>query len=227
LFLRWFKWSGVTYLAVLCLLYLVDALNVYRAGGGVLGSIGWVFFPEYREGFVDSLIDFSFSWWIAVVVLFGFAFLLFDDLERLNNLGEKIRRSEERLSSLKGEMGRLKGELQRLEEKKKSLETDIGYLEHKKTVVWNDLEELKERKGNLSLYIEKMFRKAYEEGREKGYKSVITELRSLRAQKSALVDLFNRERELQKVFRRVAGKKLLQFLNEVKKGGVSYRREEG
>jgi chromosome segregation ATPase len=203
---------------VLCLFYLVDAWKVFRAGGGILKSVGWVFFfPGYRKSFVDYLISFSFGWWLAAIVLFVFILYLFDDVEELNNLREKIQSSEKRLSSLKGEIDKLNGELQRLEEKRKDLKTDIDYLEHEKTVVWNDLEELKEQKRNLSLYIEETLRRAYEEGKEKGYRSVLNELRSLRIQKSIVLDLFDRNKEFKDLLKRLTGKTIRQYLEQEKK----------
>lgn len=217
-FFRWLKWSGVGYLVVLCLLYFVDVWRVFRAGGGILKSLGWVFFfPEYRKSFIDYLIPFSFGWWLAAVILFVFILFLFDDVEELNNLREKIRSSEERLSFLRDEIERLSGELQGLEERKKSLKTDIDYLEYEKTLVSDDLEDLKEQKRKLSLYIEETLRRAYEEGREKGYRSVLNELRSLRVQKSIILDLFDNNKELKNLLKKLTGKTIRQYLQEEKK----------
>ena len=215
---RWFKWSGIAYLVVLCFLYLGSAWMVHKAGKEVWESVGWIFFfPKVRGAFVDRLVDFSFGWWLAVAALLVFVIFLFDDWERLNNLGEEIRSSEERLSSLKGEIGRLSGELQRLEERKESLKTDIDYLEREKAAVLDDLEDLEEQKRNLSLYIEETLRRAYEEGREKGYRSVLGELRSLRVQKSIVLDLFDDNEELKKLLKRLTGKTIRQYLREEKK----------
>ena len=215
---RFFKWSGIGYLVVLFLLYLAEAWKVHRAGGRILESIGWVFFfPGYRKSFGDYLIPFSFGWWLVAVVLFVFILYLFDDVEELNNLREKIQSSEKKLDSLKSEIEKLNGELQRLEERKKDLKTDIDYLEHEKTVVWNDLEDLKEQKRSLSLYIEETLQRAYEEGKEKGYRSVLSELRSLRIQKSIILDLFDSNKELKELLKKLTGKTIRQYLQEEKK----------
>jgi len=215
---RFFKWSGIGYLVFLLLLYLADAWKVHKAGGGILESLGWVFFfPGYRKDFVDYLIPFSFGWWLSALVLLFFILFLFDDVEELNNLREKIQSSEKRLSSLKGEIEKLKRELQRLEKKEKSLKTDIDYLEHEKTVVWDDLKNLKEQKRNLSLYIEETLQRAYEEGREKGYRSVLDELRSLRVQKSIILDLFDKNKELKELLKKLTGKTIRQYLEQEKK----------
>jgi len=209
---------GTAYLLVLCFLYLGDAWMVHKAGKGIWESVGWVFFfPKVRRAFVDRLVDFSFGWWMAAVALLVFMVFVFDDLERLDNLGKKIRSSEERLGSLKEEIGRLSGELQRLEERKKNLKTDIDYLEQEKAAVWDDLEELEERRRNLTLYIEETLRKAYEEGKEKGYRSVLDELRSLRVQKSIVLDLFDNNEELKRLLKRLTGKTIRQYLREEKK----------
>jgi len=203
---------------VLFLLYLAEAWKVHRGGGRILESIGWVFFfPGYRKSFVDYLIPFSFGWWLAAVVLFVFVIFLFDDLEELNNLRKRILSSEEKLSFLKSEIEKLNGELQRLEKRKKDLKTDIDYLEHEKTVVWDDLEDLKEQKRNLSLYIEEMLKRAYEEGKEKGYRSVLDELRSLRIQKSIILDLFDANKELKDLLKKLTGKTIRQYLESEKK----------
>lgn len=205
-------------MVVLFLLYLADAWKVHKAGWGVLKSLGWVFFfPGYREHFVDYLITFSAGWWLAVIVLFFFVLYLFDDLERLDNLRERIRDSEGKLISLKGEIERLTGELQGLEEEKKALQRDIDYLDHERANVLADLEDLKEQKKNLSLYIEETLRRAYEEGREKGYRSVLKELRSLRVQKSIILDLFDRNKELKELLKKLTGRTIRQYLQEEKK----------
>jgi len=128
---------------VVCFLYLGDAWIVHKAGKGILESVGWVFFfPKVRDSFVDRLVVFSFGWWMAAFALLVFMVFVFDDLERLDSHGEKIQSSKERLSFLKGEIERLSGELQRLEDRRKSLKTDIDYLEQEKAAVWDDLEEL-------------------------------------------------------------------------------------
>ena len=217
-FFRWIKWSGISYLGLLSLLYFAEAWKVYRAGKGILKSVGWAFFfPKYKEHFVDYLIPLSFGWWSATVVLFVFVLYLFEDWERLSNLQEEIQSSERRLSSLRGELGKLKGELQRLEERKRDLKSDIDYLEYEKTLVSDELEDLKEKKRNLSLYIEEKFQRAYEKGREKGYRSVIDELRSLRVQKSIVLDLFDNNEELKELLKKLTGKTIRQYLREERK----------
>jgi len=87
-----------------------------------------------------------------------------------------------------------------------------------------NLDELKGEIGRLSFKVREALRKGYEEGREKGYRAVINELRSLRIQKSIILDVFDRNKELKSLFKKLTGKTIRQYLEFEKrkrlKGGA-------
>jgi hypothetical protein len=65
------------------------------AGKGALDSIAWIFyFPEHRKSFLYLVFYLSAGWWLASAFLLIFILYLFDDLEELNNLREKIQSAE-------------------------------------------------------------------------------------------------------------------------------------
>jgi len=169
-------------------------------------------FP-FGTGYVTSaLISLMvFYWWI-------------EDLNKLEDLQEKIGNSETELEKLKGEKKKLKSEISTLQKEKenyqsniKKLSQEIRGLSKEKAKLLSSIKSLEEKKGNIASYIEEEFQKGYEAGREQGYQSVITELRSLRLQKSALLKLFDSNKELKTLFKRITGKTVRQYLNEVKK----------
>ena len=142
----------------------------------------------------------------------------------MENLQERIRNSRIELSKLGSEKSKLENEISALQKKKESyqsalegLSQEIRNLSERKNSLLSSIRSLEEKKENLAFYLEEEFRKGYEAGREKGYQSVITELRSLRIQKSALLRVFDGNKELKALFKKVTGKTIRQYLNEVKK----------
>ena len=138
--------------------------------------------------------------------------MIFDDVERLNNLEEKIRSSQQTLKDLNSEIERVSGKLKELEARRSEIEEDMDSLEYERTLLIDNIEELKEEERKLSSRIQKTLQIAYEEGREKGYQSVINELRSLRVQKSIVLDVFDRHKELKSLFKKLTGKTIRQYL---------------
>jgi uncharacterized protein (DUF3084 family) len=217
-FLRWIKWSGIPYLVFVFLFYCLDAFKVYRVSKNIPDSIAWIFsFPGLRKQFTDFLVSFSAGWWLATTVLFIFVVFLFDDVDELNSLKGKIQEARNEIGSLTTEIERLREEIQRLEEEKRILKSDVNSLEYQKKLVARKLEELKEERRNLSTYIKEVLDEAYKEGRERGYRSVIDELRSLRIQKSIVLDLFDNYKELRDLLKKLTGKTIRQYLRDEKK----------
>lgn len=172
----------------------------------------------------SCVVSFGTGYFVSAIVSFVVFWEWIGTLERLEGLEERIGVFEDELKKLEERKKELEGKISELEEKERDYQTKVKELSQKVENLSKErkelltlLGELEERKRNLSSYIEEAIAKGYEEGKEKGYRSVITELRSLRAQKSALVDLFSKNRELREVFKKVTGKKLIQFLNEAKK----------
>ncbi len=139
------------------------------------------------------------------------------ELSRYENLRERSNELEKKVSALTQKEKELRGRVGALQKEKGSLSASVSDLRKAAEVLKSEVLKLEEKRRNLDKLIKKALEKGYKEGHEKAYSSVIEELRSLRAQKSALVDLFNREREFRECFKRVTGMKLLQFLNAAKK----------
>jgi chromosome segregation ATPase len=142
----------------------------------------------------------------------------------LENLQERIRKSKAELKKLGDGKSKLEGEISNLKEEKESCQSDveklsqeIERLSNEKSKLLSSIKSLEEKKENLASYLEEEFQKGYEAGREQGYQSVITELRSLRVQKSALLKLFDSNKELKTLFKKITGKTIRQYLNEAKK----------
>jgi len=201
-------------LLVLLLFYGVWFLWFYFSGVSFWDSLLWFRSSrlDFRFLFYFSFLPLLFSYVLGAGVVLLFCVREVDEVSRYENLQGLIVEAENRLSGLEGRERELQGEVRALEEKKAELESSIEGLDKRRLVLRKDVEELEAKAGRLNELIER----AVKEGRERGYRSVITELRSLRAQKSALVDLFTREKELRETFRRVTGKKFFQFLKEVK-----------
>ena len=151
----------------------------------------------------------------AVGVLASAVFFLREmgKLSRYEGLREKINDAQERLSSLRSKEAELRRKIGELQGREKELSSRVVSLERQREVLSKRTGELQKEISNLEEKIEREINDRW----EKEYQSLLTELRSLRAQKSALVDLFNRERELRECFKKVTGMKLLQFLNAAKK----------
>jgi len=225
LFLRYVKWIGIWYFVTIAVVYFVRVFSVFRSGYGVLKSLGWIFFfPELRKFFISFVLDFSLGWLSAVILAYLFIYWLFENVSELEDIERRIEAVKRELNALRYKRDNVLGEIRMLEEKKGLLKQDIDYLEYDKTLLTDELDELKEEIGRLSFKVREALRKGYEEGREKGYRAVINELRSLRIQKSIILDVFDRNKELKSLFKKLTGKTIRQYLEFEKrkrlKGGA-------
>ncbi len=211
--------------------YVLGSVRGFLDRAGILDSLFWFeSFPERFDWFLRGVVSFGTGYFVSAIVSFVVFWEWIGNLERLERLEEKIGVFKDELKKLEERKKELEGKISELEEKERDYQTKVKKLYRKvenlskeRKELLTFLGELEERKRNLSFYLEEAIAKGYEEGKEKGYRSVITELRSLRAQKSALVDLFSKNRELREVFKKVTGKKLIQFLNEAKKQSLTVR----
>ena len=139
---------------------------------------------------------------------------------------EKLRSWEKQLEHWEGtlrkgfaEFKRLKVEkeeyeraVQSLLDKRVALKKEINNLYNEREVLKNELEYLQEEVDSLDEKILEAEKKGY----QNGYSRVMNELRSLRIQKSAVLDLFKEIPELEDLLLRKKGMSLKRFL-EVEK----------
>jgi len=206
------------YLFLVALLYTASVWQIFRSGVGFLRSVGWIFFYEsVREDFLFKLELGTLIWILAAFISFLFVLLLHDDLDTLNNLESRIKQAQSKLGGLRKEIEKTSSSLENLKREKEILWQDVSQLGRQRNILLAEVDELEVQKRNLSDYIKQTLQKAYEEGREKGYQSVINELRSLRIQKSIILDLFDKNKEFKELLKKLTGKTIRQYLNEEKK----------
>ena len=219
------KWTFSAFVVLILFSYLVEVKNAFQHGAGFLDSLLWFkVFTERLSSFESFLFSLGMGYVASAFVSVAVFWRWIERLERLENLQERIRNSRIELSKLGSEKSKLENEISALQKKKESyqsalegLSQEIKTLSYKKDSLLSSIESLEERNRNLASYLEEEFRKGYEAGREQGYQSVITELRSLRIQKSALLRVFDSNKELKTLFKKITGKTIRQYLNEAKK----------
>ena len=213
--LRFLVLVFVSLLCVFLVFYVTWFLYFWRwEGGDFSSSLFWLFHLKSWRFFIEfSLVPMLLSYGLGFGGVFFYWLKNERDFSKFERLKERIEKHKRTLNALRNEESELRSSISSLREEKKFLSESLSALKRERERLYRELEELEEKAKRLDELIEE----AVNEGRERGYMSVMTELRSLRAQKSALVDLFNREKELREVFKKVTGKTLLQFLNEVKK----------
>ena len=223
------KWIFSSFVAILLFSYLLKAGKFFLNGTDVSDALLWFrIFVEKWTQFKDFFLAFGFGWVVSAFVSFMVFLLWIDDLNKLEDLQERIDDSKIELERLGDEKSKLEKEISNLRKEKgnhqsdvEKLSQEIERLSKKKSKLLSFLRSLEERKENLASYLEEEFQKGYEAGREQGYRSVITELRSLRIQKSALLRVFDGNKELKTLFKKITGKTVRQYLNEVKKKAKS------
>ena len=176
----------------------------------------------FRNSKLIFFLRYSFAlgfWAFALGVFASAVFFLREmgELSRYENLRERSEKLERKVSTLTQKERELRGRVGALQREKESLSTSVNDLRKTAQVLKREVLSLNEKRKSLDKLIREAVERGYREGHEKAYSKVIEELRSLRAQKSALVDLFNSERELRECFKRVTGVKPLQFLNAAKR----------
>ncbi len=208
---------------VLALVFLVVSVYGFWVfwyhGKGALWVDSFLWFMKSDFRFI---LRYSFVlgiWAFALGVFASSVFFLgkMGELSRYENLRERSEKLEKKVSSLAQKERELRGRVGALQREKESLSASVSDLRKTAQVLKREVLSLNEKRKSLDKLIREAVERGYREGHEKAYGKVIEELRSLRAQKSALVDLFNSERELRECFKRVTGMKLLQFLNAAKR----------
>jgi len=216
-------WGRFFLYLVLALVFLVVSVYgfwvfwYHGKGASWVDSFLWFMKSDFR-----FILRYSFTLGLGAFILGVFASSFFflremEELSQYENLRERSNELGRKVSSLTRKERELRGKVGALQKEKESLSASVSDLRKTVKVLKSEVLSLEEKRRSLDTLIREAVERGYKEGYEKAYGKVIEELRSLRAQKSALVDLFNSERELRDCFKRVTGMKLLQFLNAAKR----------
>jgi len=189
----------------------------HNSGVPLLKSFFWFEDPNFQFTFKYSLFLFFPAYLLGAWVSSAYFILRAFELSEFEELDERKRELQESVKELSDREGELRRSIEDLERRKGELESCVEGLEVRERTLSKSFKELEEKKRSLDVLIREAVERGYKEGWERAYQKVITELQSLRAQKSTLVDLFTKEKELRDVFKRVTGKKFLQYLKDVKR----------
>ena len=149
------------------------------------------------------------------------------ELESLQIKEELLLREKERLEELMANKEKLEKIVQELEEEVKELqdrkdlvastvkqvEREYEELIEEEEKLEKEVNRLKEIKAKLKKDIKLIIRKA----EQKAHENLVRELRSLRAQKSAVLDLFDKYPELEEFLRKKEGLGIREYLERAKK----------
>lgn len=151
------------------------------------------------EVYLTVVVAFLLAFWL------GNLFCLITDKERVAAIKEYRK--------LKAEVDGFAAKIEELQKKKEALRGEVEGLSSTRNVVYQRVEELRNELQKL----EDIKRRAYIEGYEYGYSKVIQELRSLRAQKSAVIELFTRRcPELNAKLKECTGREIVKYLKQAK-----------
>ncbi len=216
-------WGRFFLYLVLAFVFLVISVYGFWIFWYHLSGASWVdALLWFRNSKLSFFLLYSFAlgfWAFALGVFASSVFFLgkMGELSRYENLRNRSEELERKVSTLAQKERELRGRVGALQREKENLSASVSDLRETAQVLKREVLNLGEKRKSLDKLIREAVERGYKEGYEKAYGKVIEELRSLRAQKSALVDLFNSERELRDCFKKVTGMKLLQFLNAAKR----------
>jgi len=212
--LSWLFWG---FLLGLLLFYGFWVLYAINHESSVLDALLW-FKSQGFDTVLRYILPFAVSgFFLGALVISLYVYLKLEELARFEGL-------ERRKEELQSEVKRLYRDIKELRERIEGFkreEVDVGAsvsrLRRERDALAREVRELREEAENLDSVISRAYEEGYRKGWQEAHKKVIMELRSLRAQKSALMRLFDSSRELREVFRKITGKRLGQFLKEAKR----------
>ena len=194
----------------------------------------WVFYAlKHGSGFLDALLWFKSRNYAAVLcyilpfavsgVFLGvlvvslYVYLQLEELSRFEGLERRMTELQTETERLYRDIEELRERIERFKREEVELGASVSRLKRERDALSREVRELREEAENLDSVISRAYEEGYKKGWDEAYGKVIAELRSLRAQKSALMRLFDSNRELREVFRKVTGRRLGQFLKETKR----------
>ncbi len=210
--MRLFWIYNLSGLLILIVLWYLVGVGLFVSWGFGLKSLFWVFLVKPQEWRLYVGLS------GVLMAVMGYLVCWLDFREKRKELAKKkkeLKEWAEYLEKVREELEAEKKRVEELRERETDLEWRIKKLEaelsRKNRELWETEERLAELKDK-----EKAIQEGFKRGYDEGYRKVITELRSLRAQKSAVLDLFDEIPELDLIVIQRKGMNLRRYL-EVEK----------
>jgi len=203
--------------AVFVIWYLITAVLFYFTGYGLLSSLFWI------KWVLNSSIVVMYVVSSLFMLLAGY-FLRYWEL---SSWERGLKKLEKYLDKKESAIEEWMKDFKRLKAQREEYERSVRYLESSKSALLKEIERLsgvrdalKEEVDSLREEVEDLsvrIREAEERGYEEGYNRVMAELRSLRAQKSAILDAFDEYEDLSELFKKKLGMSIRRYLEFARK----------
>ncbi len=188
-----------------------------KHGSSVLDALLWFKSQDYAA-VLRYILPFAVSgFFLGVLVVSLYVYLKLEDLSRFEGLERRKLELQSEIKRLYREIKELRERIERFKSEEIDVGASVSRLKRERDALSREVRELRKEAENLDSLISRACEDGYRKGWQEAYGKVIAELRSLRAQKSALMRLFDSNRELREVFRKVTGRHLGQFLKEAKR----------
>ncbi|MEO2066559.1 MAG: hypothetical protein ABGX17_08695 [Desulfurobacteriaceae bacterium] len=188
-----------------------------KHGSSFLDALLWFKSQGYAT-VLHYILPFAVSeFFLGALVVSLYVYLKLEELSRFEGLERRRVELQSEVKRLYRDIKELWERIERFKREEVEVGASVSRLRREKDALAREVRELREEAENLDSVIHRAYEEGYRKGWQEAYGKVIAELRSLRAQKSALMRLFDSNRELREVFGKVTGKRLGQFLKEAKR----------
>jgi cell division protein FtsB len=212
--LSWLFWG---FLLGLLLFYGFWGFYAVNHGSGILDALLWFKSRNYAT-VLRYILPFAVSgFFLGALVVSLYVFLQIEELSRFEGLERRRAELQSEVSRLSRDVRELRERINRFRNEEINVGSSVSRLKRERDALAREIEKLRGEAERLDSIISRAYEEGYRKGKDEAYEKVIAELRSLRAQKSALMKLFDSNRELREVFRKVTGRRLGQFLKEAKR----------
>ncbi len=216
-------WKGLfsrlfwSFLLGLLLFYGFWVFYAVKHKSSVLDALLWFKSRDYAA-VLRYILPFAVSgFFLGVLVVSLYVYLKLEDLSRFEGLERRKLELQSEIKRLYREINELRERIEKFKSEEIDVKASVSRLKRERDVLVRKVRELRKEAENLDSLISRAYEEGYRKGKDEAYGKVIAELRSLRAQKSALMRLFDSNKELREVFRKVTGRRLGQFLKETKR----------
>jgi uncharacterized protein YoxC len=212
--LLWLFWG---FLLGLLLFYDFWGFYVLKHGSSFLDALLWFKSQGYAT-VLRYILPFAVSgFFLGALVVSLYVYLQLEEFSRFEGLERRKAELQTEIERLYRDVRELRERIERFKREEVEVGASVSRLKRERDALSREVGKLREEVKNLDSIISRAYEEGYRKGWQEAYGKVIAELRSLRAQKSALMRLFDSSRELREVFRKVTGRRLGQFLKEAKR----------